>query len=244
MIRQSTSRQGSRGRRGLRDAVPAWVSLGAAALCGCATADPAGPPPGPPGAWVQRSTPLSPAPIEFDRQTGAPPPVLDLQTTAPLELTVPAGGPDVPAPEPAASAAPPFPPLAPPAEAGAAPAPPAAPPEPVVTQAMLDELSGQIASLNRRIDEQSAALDESRRQSEAARLATQHLQSEFTSWRAELDVVRDTIQAQGAADLQALDELNQAVEQLLNTPAPPAAAPESAEPEQMVNRRNSRGVRR
>jgi hypothetical protein len=234
-------------------------SIGSAALLaviglsGCVIPNASAEPSGPPAAWVQRSNPINPAPLEFEHRTTAVPPILELQTNAqgpaavPFELTPPLElGPEVPAPLPAAPELPQFPPLAPGAEAFTPPEtiPVPAPTEPAVTQAMLDELSTQIRVLTGRVEEQSAALNDARAQSDAARFATQRLQSEFITWRAELDVVRETIQAQSAADLQALDELNQTLEQFLNVPETPAPSPGDSDSPQTANGRRRRGATR
>ncbi|MBL8848975.1 MAG: hypothetical protein JNG89_04795, partial [Planctomycetaceae bacterium] len=210
----------------VRTAGCAAALLGMIGLSGCVIPNSSAEPSGPPAAWVQRSNPINPAPLEFEQRTAAVPPILELQTNGqttpgvvPIELTPPLDlGPQVPAPQPEPPALPAFPPLAP----GVEPVVPVPAPEPAVTQAMIDECSAQIRILTVRVEEQAAALNEARAESEAARVATQRLQSDFITWRAELDIVRETIQAQSAADLQALDELNQTLEQLLNVPETPA----------------------
>src|SRR5262249_28694485 len=107
---------------------------------------------------------------------------------------------------------------------------------------MIDELSSQIASLDRRLTEQSLALDDARRQAAAAREATQRLQTDFISWRAELDVVRDTIKAQSTADLQALDELNETLELLLQALPAPDSSPGGTDPQQLATGSRRPGV--
>lgn len=224
----------------------AWLAT--AAMCGCVSVDPRAPPPGPPAAWVQPSLPLAPAPIAYEHRDGTIPPGLDMQATAPIDLGAPPAGPEVPLPAPAGPVMDLFPPMAPPAEdcpiPTAAACPTAKPGEPVVTQSMIDELSSQIASLDSRLTEQAAALDEARREAAAARAATQRLQTEFISWRAELDVVRDTIQAQSAADLQALDELNETLELLLKALPTTEPSPGATTPQQMAKENHRRGVLR
>lgn len=225
---------------------PACVWLATAALCGCVSVDPRAPPPGPPAAWVQPSLPLAPAPIAYEHRDGATPPGVEMQAAATNETGVPPAGTEVALLAPTGPVMDLFPPLAPPAEDCpvpiAAPCPTAEPTAPVVTQSMIDELSSQIASLDRRLTEQAAALDEARRESAAARAATQRLQTDFISWRAELDVVRDTIQAQNAADLQALDELNETLELLLQSLPTTEPSPGAVDPQQMARGNRSPGV--
>jgi hypothetical protein len=220
-------------------------------LSGCVLPNSSAEPSGPPAAWVQRSNPINPAPLEFEHRLAAVPPIPELQsstlpslpTTPALELPAPMElGPEVPAPLPANPAE--FPPLAPGAETTPpTDLPPPAMPEPAVTQAMLDDLSAQISALSSRVEQQATELSQARSQAEAAKLATQRLQSEFVTWRAELDIVRETIQIQSAADVQALDELNQTLEQLLapETPVPPS---HDAESPHTANGRTRRGVAR
>ena len=68
--------------------------------------------------------------------------------------------------------------------------------------------------------------------------------TEFRNWQAELDVVRDTIRTQSAADVETLDQLNQALETLLNQPATPGPSPGHAEPPRTATgRAPNRGTR-
>lgn len=238
----------------IRTAGSATALLALIGLSGCVIPNASAESSGAPAAWVQRSNPINPAALEFERRTTAVPPIFEMQSGAqgpaavPFELTPPLElGPEVPAPMPATPELPQFPPLAPGADAFIPPpetAPIPVPTEPAVTQAMLDELAAQVRVLTSRVEEQSSALSEARAQSEAARLTTQRLQSEFITWRAELDIIRDTIQAQSAADLQALDELNQTLEELLNVPATPAPSPGDSDSPQTARSRSRRGVTR
>lgn len=216
-------------------------------LCGCVTANPAADPPGPPAAWVQLNAPVSAAPVEYERRIPPRTPMRDPSSSSPpLELlpseTV---APDAHAPAATPLPAPaPTPPLAPAAElpvfpettstvppsgnALAAPAfdaSPARTAEPALQQSMLDELSSQLAALDHRMNQQAASMEQAQRQAAAAQQATMRLQTEFINWRAELDVVRDTIRTQSAADVQALDELNQTLEHLLTNPPQPQHSP-------------------
>jgi hypothetical protein len=210
---------------------------------GCVSPYPTEQAPSLPGSWVQRNVPSLPAPVRYEQRAIASPPVFELQPTPSLEpATPPDLSPESIPPLPSVPEVFQLPPPAPAAETAPLPAPPAA--GPGVTPAMIDELTGQIAGLDRRLDEQSRALQAARHESDAARQATQRLQSDFSAWRAELDVVRETIEAQSAADLQALDEVNSALEQLLSAPAAPAHPPADSPPPPPALGRHRRGVPR
>jgi hypothetical protein len=94
-------------------------------------------------------------------------------------------------------------------------------------QAKIDELSAMIAALDRRTQDQAQELDTARQETQTAQQATQRLEADFATWKNELNLVRDAIHQQSAADVQMLDELNSALEQLVPEASPP-------EPDQFV----------
>jgi len=204
---------------------------------------------GPPAAWVQRSVPISPAPVVYSQPVGMPPvafgappaPVMELGApgeAAPSPFQSPPSSEWHPAlvvpPAPQAQA---FPPLAPPAET-----PPVPTADTAMMQAKLAELSAQIDALDRRTQEQAQALDAARSETQTARQMTQRLETEFNAWRTELNLVRDAIREQSTADLQALDELNSALEGLMPVPASPDPFPSNDTPQMATGRKQ--GVRR
>ena len=83
----------------------------------------------------------------------------------------------------------------------------------------------QISALDRRTQEQARALDIAQQDAQSAQQTTQRLETEFNTWRNELNLVRQAIQDQSHADLQALDELNTVLEQLVPEPTVPGADP-------------------
>lgn len=236
----------------IRFGVSACLLCAAASACGCMSPYSNGEPAGPQAAWVQRSRPISPAPIEYDRREVPVPPILELQPEPVIDLsTESAAGPTFPdpfaappdtvpqtlvPPEPEAAV---FPPLVPAVETPPLPMPeaPVAGPDPL--QLKIDELSAQVAGLDLRLEEQARALEAAQRDTAVAQQMTQQLLAEFVAWRVELDLVRETIRAQGAADLQALDELNNALDEVLAPTVSPPPAPASARTPQMATQRRS-----
>lgn len=213
-----------------------WLSGCVSPYVGCVIPGSTYEPNGPPAAWVQRNVPVSPSPVEYaQRVEMAPPafgapganggPVMELgapteaspvpmQTPAPMEWQptqyVPPG--------PQAQTCPP---QAPPAEMPPVPASV----EAAQLQSKIDQLSAQIAALDRRTQDQARALDAAQRDAQTAQQTTQRLEMEFNTWRTELNLVRQAIQDQSHADLQALDELNSVLEQLVPEPTPPETDP-------------------
>lgn len=230
----------------VRCGVSACVLLAIASAGGCASPYANGEPTGPRAAWVQRSTPISPAPVEYERREIAAPPILALQSMPVIDFSSERGaGPAMPnplmtppnllaPPEPQAGA---FPPLAPAAETPALPMPET--PAPHHLQAKIDELSAHVAKLDQRLHDQARALEAAQRDAAVAQQMTQQLLAEFVAWRVDLDLVREAIRAQGAADLQALDELNSTLEQVLTPTDTPAGGPATAHDPQMATQRRS-----
>ena len=214
-----------------------WLSGCVSPYVGCVVPGSTYEPNGPPAAWVQRNVPISPAPVEYSQRVDATQPMFDttgapvMQLGAPTEaspvpMQVPAPADWQPTPfVPPAPQAQVLPPQAPPAETSSAPV--CAPPNPEAArmQSMIDQLSAQIAALDRRTQEQARALEAAQQDTAAARQLTQKLEGEFSSWRTELNLVRQAIQEQSNADLQALDELNSVLEQLVPEPMPPESDP-------------------
>jgi hypothetical protein len=76
-------------------------------------------------------------------------------------------------------------------------------------------ISSTDRALDRRTQDQARALDIAQQDAQSAQQTTQRLETEFNTWRTELNLVRQAIQDQSHADLQALDELNSVLEQLV-----------------------------
>lgn len=203
----------------------------------------------PPATWVQPSVPLAAAPVEYEHRLSAPAPTVAAEMSAPSPVPGPAPFLAPPADLPPGPQPLPFPPPLPPAEAEASAAPPPALPDlepPAVTQAMLDELRGQVELLDRRVQDQAAALEGARRQSAEAQQSVQRLSAELSVWRSELEQVQSALREQNASELRALDELNRMLEEWLGGSrlAEPPPAPGSSGMPQTAGGRLERGVAR
>jgi hypothetical protein len=227
-----------------------WLSGCVSPYQGCVVPGSTYEPHGPPAAWVQRNIPISPSPVEYAQRVDMAPPPFGTPNGPVMELGVPTEASPVPMQAPApvewqpTPFVPPgpqaqtFPPQAPPAET-----PPVPSAEAAQLQSKIDQLSAQIAALDRRTQEQAHALDSAQRDAQTARQTTQRLETEFNTWRTELNLVRQAIQDQSTADLQALDELNSVLEQLVPEPTPPEPHPFIEDGSHMATGR-PQGVRR
>lgn len=177
-----------------------------------------------PPSWTSPTMVASAPPVVYEQAVQPLPPRSTLPVPAPSG-PIPGPGPVVSSPEPAMFA-PVLPPQAPPADFSCGPD--------AETRALIDELNNRLLELEQQLQRQQSDLGSARAESAAARETAESLATEMEAWRRELALVQEAFRQQQAADLEALDALNQTLQDILGAtaeagesstePLPPAAA--------------------